>query len=103
MTSNKKRVLITGASSGLGVALAQAYAKQGADLILSARRKDRLEDLRDSLNKTNKKCEILVIPADVSSKESVRELVVKSVAHFHGLDVFVANAGQGMWTRFRDL
>ncbi len=101
--TKKKRVLITGASAGLGEALARGFAKLGADLILSARRKDRLEALRDSLSKTNKKSEILIVPADVSSKESVRELVVKSAAQFHGLDVFVANAGQGMWSRFRDI
>lgn len=96
-------VLITGASAGLGEALAKKFAELGANLTLSARREDRLRDLRNTLIKINPKIDIHLVPADVSKKESCQELVNESVKHFGELNVFVANAGQGMWSRFRDL
>jgi short-subunit dehydrogenase len=95
--------VITGASSGLGEALAHKFAECSAQLTLSARRYDRLQLLRDTISKRNPKIDILIEAADMASKESCRALINSSVTHFGGLDVFVANAGQGMWSRFRDL
>jgi len=102
MKNLPKHVLITGASSGLGEALAKNLAQQGINLTLCARREDRLQALKSELIK-NTKSEILILPADVSSKISCEQLIEKSVAHFNGLDVFIANAGLGMWSRFRDI
>lgn len=99
----KKHALITGASSGLGQALAKELASRGYNLTLSARRLDRLEDLRDLLFKEHPGIDILVVPADMAEKSAVNDVVDQSIKHFSHLDVFVANAGQGMWCRFRDL
>lgn len=96
-------VVITGASSGLGESLAKKFAHLGANLTISARREDRLVKLRDSLIRINPKIEICIVPADVAQKDACEHLVNESVKHFSELDVFVANAGQGMWSRFRDL
>lgn len=96
-------VLITGASAGLGAALAVAAARKGANLSLAARRLDRLVELEQSLRTKFPEIKILAIKADVSDKKSVEELIANSVAHFGRLDCLIANAGQGMWTRFRDL
>lgn len=98
-----KNALITGASSGLGEALAFALAEKGHNLTLTARRLDKLVGLRDQLLKINKKIDILIAKADVSIKAQVEETIKNSVAHFGALDYLIANAGQGMWTRFSDL
>jgi short-subunit dehydrogenase len=98
-----KNVLITGASSGLGEALAVKFAQRGSNLTLNARRVEKLSALRDRLIKINPKIDICLAPGDVSHKEAVQEVVKKSVSYFSSLDVIVANAGQGMWCRFRDL
>lgn len=99
----KNHVLITGASSGLGEALAKGFATLGANLTLSARRLDRLKNLRDALVKLHPKIDICIAVADVGDKEACLAMFEKSIAHFSGIDVVVANAGQGMWSRFRDL
>lgn len=101
--SSLKHALITGASSGLGESLAKRLALQGYHLTLSARRIDRLQAVRDALIKTHPNLDVLLVPADVSDKEACRTMIDKSLNHFGAIDVFVANAGQGMWCRFRDL
>lgn len=95
--------LITGASSGLGEAFAIQFANMGCNLTLNARRQEKLTALRDRLIKINPAIDIVLAQGDVSRKEAVAEVVSKSVEHFGSLDVVVANAGQGMWSRFRDL
>lgn len=101
--AHKKNVIITGASSGLGKALAHGFAKIGFNLTLSARREERLNALRDDLIKAYPNIEICIVPADISSKDSSALIVEKSLAHFSRIDVVIANAGQGMWSRFRDV
>lgn len=96
-------ILITGASSGIGQALALDLAHQGHNLTLVARRKDKLMTLRDQLLAINKSIDIHIIDADVSHKDSVANFIKESANHFGGIDVIIANAGQGMWSRFRDL
>lgn len=100
---SQKNILITGASSGLGEAFAQNLAKSGANLILSARRLDRLVKLRDDLLKVNNKIDVLLVPGDISEKTFNQDLINESIGHFGKLDTFIANAGLGMWSRFRDL
>jgi short-subunit dehydrogenase len=96
-------VLITGASAGLGEAMAMRFARMGANLTLNARRLEKLTELKDRLHKVNKKIEIVIAPGDVSHKGAVDEITKQSVNHFGGIDVVIANAGQGMWCRFKDL
>lgn len=98
-----KHVFITGASSGLGEAFAQSFAKKGYNLTLNARREDKLKALRDRLLQTYPSIDILLAPGDVSQKNTVANIVAQSMAHFSRLDVVIANAGQGMWSRFSDL
>jgi short-subunit dehydrogenase len=100
---NYKNVIITGASSGLGEAMAVNLAKMGANLTLNARRADKLTLLKERLHKINANIDILIVPGDVSHKDAVAELIDKSAQHYSGIDVIIANAGQGMWCRFKDL
>lgn len=91
---NQKTVLITGASSGIGAALAREFSKKGARLVLLARRVDRLDALARELlvNST----EVEFIACDVHSPAQLKLAVEKGVARFGGLDVVIANAGFGV-------
>jgi NAD(P)-dependent dehydrogenase (short-subunit alcohol dehydrogenase family) len=94
-------VWITGASSGLGWALALELARQGADLALSARRSDRLQALVREVEALGRSA--LAIPCDVREESAVREAVDKVVTHFGRLDVAIANAGFGVLGRIERL
>jgi len=92
-----KVALITGASSGLGVQFAKAYAKQGADLVILARRYDRLETLAKEIEEeTGVRC--LPIKCDVSVESEVKAAVAKAVEVFGKIDILVNNAGVGAGT-----
>jgi NAD(P)-dependent dehydrogenase (short-subunit alcohol dehydrogenase family) len=92
-------VLITGASSGIGEALAREYVKQGAKVALLARRTDRLEALCEELGKDN----TLALTADVTKDGHVERAIERTVTAFGGLDVVVANAGSGLLGHFADI
>lgn len=82
------RALVTGASRGIGRAIATAFSEAGADVALLARSRDRLEAVASDLDG-----ETLVTVGDVSDTESVTECVDATVDAFGGLDVVVNNAG----------
>lgn len=84
-----KVVVITGASSGLGEALARRLVKDGAKLVLGARRLDRLKKLAQDLNLSPE----AAVQTDVTQPEQVQALVDKAVALYGRVDVMVNNAG----------
>ncbi|TCJ95612.1 SDR family NAD(P)-dependent oxidoreductase [Nocardia alba] len=86
-----KVVIVTGASSGLGVSFAQGFAEAGADLVLAARRADRLAETAESVRATGRRA--LVVPADVSVPEQCQAVVDAAVAEFGRVDVLINNAG----------
>jgi len=88
-----KVAVVTGASSGLGVGFAQALAEAGADVVLGARRVDRLEETRALVEATGRRA--LVVPTDVASPEQCAALIETAVAEFGRVDVLVNNAGVG--------
>lgn len=92
-----KVVLLTGASSGIGLALARQLGRAGARLGLMARRETRLEQLRAELSRHT---ECVVLVGDVASADACEEAVAKLVSHFGHLDVVVANAGVSMNASF---
>ena len=83
-----ERVFITGASSGIGAALAKAYAARGAKLGLAARRETDLQRIADSLP-----CESIVIAADVRDNASMQGAATRFIERFGVPDVVIANAG----------
>jgi 3-hydroxy acid dehydrogenase / malonic semialdehyde reductase len=89
---SKKIVFITGASSGIGLACAHAFAAEDARLILSARRKDRLEALKEKLKKDHG-TEVLTIKLDVRSQPAVEKAVKDLPASWRDIEVLVNNAG----------
>ena len=89
-----KVVWITGASSGIGEALAKQYAKLGNQLVLSARREPELERVKQACIKLGAKDEdVLVLPLDVTKHESMPEKVFAVTGHFKTIDVLINNAG----------
>ncbi len=84
-----KVVVITGASSGIGAALADSLAKRGAKLVLAARRKDELEAVA-------KRTSGLAVVADLTKAEDNQRLAREALAKFGRIDVWVNNAGKGI-------
>ncbi|HTM90331.1 MAG TPA: SDR family oxidoreductase [Terriglobales bacterium] len=93
-------VVITGASSGIGRVAAQEFARQGASLVLAARNKRALKDAARECEKFGGQA--LVVPTDVTLEEEVEELARQAVDTFGGIDVWVNNAGVGLYARFVD-
>jgi len=86
-----KVALITGASQGLGKALALAYAKEGASLVINSRSEEGIRPVAEEAERLGVK--VLAVAADVSRGEDARRLVDVAVAEFGGIDVLVNNAG----------
>ena len=89
-----KTVFITGASAGIGAALARAFAQEGARVGLAARRVDRLESLQSDIEAMGGQA--VAVACDVTDRTSIDAAVTKVVDTFGGLDVVVANAGFGV-------
>src|SRR6185436_4303507 len=90
-----KVVIVTGASSGIGEATARQLGREGARLILAARRVDRLEALAQEIAAMNTGAETLVVQADLSRLEDIQALIKQTMDQFGRIDVLVNNAGFG--------
>src|SRR3954447_888260 len=86
-----KVAIVTGASSGLGVAFAQALAEAGADVVLGARRAERLEGTRELVESAGRRA--LAVPTDVADPSACQALVDAAVERLGRVDVLVNNAG----------
>jgi NAD(P)-dependent dehydrogenase (short-subunit alcohol dehydrogenase family) len=87
-------VLITGSSRGLGFAMAQEFARQGARLALCARNEYDLEKARQAI--ANLGADVLAVPCDVTDRDQAEDLVDQATARFGRVDVLVNNAGMMM-------
>ncbi len=94
-----KVVVITGASSGIGRALAKEFASLGSKLSLAARRTEMLEELLEELPGT----EILIQKTDVSKENDCRILIEETIKRFGRIDVLINNAGISMRALFEDV
>ena len=97
---NGCRVLITGASSGIGRCLAQQLAAAGCRVALAARSEERLHETATSLGRSASA--VLVVPTDITREADQQNVLDQAVAHFGGLDVLVNNAGVASWAHFAD-
>ncbi|GAC1441729.1 MAG: glucose 1-dehydrogenase [Mycobacteriales bacterium] len=88
-----KVVVVTGASSGLGVAFAQAFAEAGADVVLGARRVERLADTGKLVEAAGRR--YAAVQTDVSDPEQCTALIAAAVETFGRVDVLINNAGLG--------
>jgi serine 3-dehydrogenase len=87
-----KTILITGATSGIGLSCANLFAEKGANLILAARREDRLEAIEKELKKKYK-TRVLSFHLDVRKFSSVRKAIDKLPGKWKKIDVLINNAG----------
>lgn len=91
MRLKEKSIVVTGASSGMGKSIVERFVKEGALVVAVARRKERLDALKESL--AQEKGQVLVFQGDVSKKEDNEKMIELAVQHFGKLDVLVNNAG----------
>lgn len=101
MSFERKVVWITGASSGLGWAMAEEFARQGAIVAASARRTEKLEALVHDIESRGGRA--LAIPCDVTKEEQQQAAVQRIVGEVGRLDVAIANAGFSVSGRFEEL
>ncbi len=92
MEIKEKIIVVTGASGGIGSAVARLLASEGAKVVLAARESDALEVLAKELPRS------FAVPTDVRKDEDVRNLVEKTITQYGRIDALVNGAGQGMWT-----
>ncbi|MCW3807705.1 SDR family oxidoreductase [Plebeiibacterium marinum] len=96
-----KVVIITGASSGIGLALAKEFAQRGSKLVLAARSAEKLKDLETEFN--NKGTETICVATDVSKEAECKNLIDKAIAKFNRIDILINNAGISMRALFKDV
>ncbi|MFI3319140.1 MAG: SDR family oxidoreductase [Rikenellaceae bacterium] len=96
-----KRVIITGASSGIGEALAREYASRGAKVVVGARQEDKLQQLVAEI--TAQGGEAIYSVCDVVKAEDCERLVATAVKSFGGVDILICNAGLSMRALFDDV
>lgn len=89
MEIKDKVVIITGASSGIGLATAKLLAQKGAKLVLAARSKDKLDKLAAELP------DAIAIQTDMAKTDSIKQMVEQACKHYGRIDVLINNAGQG--------
>lgn len=87
--------LVTGASSGIGRAIARAFLQEGADLVVVARRSERLEALAEEAQKSGRRCAIVV--GDVREEETAVRAVQTALQEFGQLNILVNNAGRATY------
>ncbi len=102
-----KVIIVTGASSGIGLASVRKFASLGAKVVLAARSLDKLEKIASDLNQKfaahNSQLIAHCIKTDVTKEEDCKNLIDQTVRHFGKIDVLVNNAGISMRAVFKDL
>src|SRR5438093_5576665 len=86
-----KVAIVTGASSGLGVAFATGLAEAGADVAICARRVEKLEETRKQVEALGRRC--IAVPADVANPDDCNRVVEQTVEQLGKVDVLINNAG----------
>ena len=95
MDIKDKVVIVTGASSGIGAAAAREFGREGAKVVLAARRFERLQAVAHEIELMNTGAQALVVRTDISKFEDIEKLVNQTLAAFGRIDVLVNNAGFG--------
>jgi len=100
MDFKDKVIIVTGASSGIGLASARLFGSLGAKVVLAARRLEKLQEIAVSVGPEER---VLCVQCDVSVEDDCKALVERTVERFGGIDILVNNAGLSMRAMFKDL
>lgn len=96
-----KVVIITGASSGIGLALAREFAQGGSKLVLAARSADKLQEIEEELKSQG--TDVITVTTDVSVESDCKNMVDKTIEKFGRIDILINNAGLSMRALFKDV
>ena len=96
-----KVTLVTGASRGIGQAIALLFAKNGAKVVLAARNKKELEQLSHEIKKEGG--EATVVPTDMFKETEIKNLAGQALKHYGTIDLVINNAGLGVWGPVREM
>lgn len=99
---DKKVVIITGASSGIGLAMAREFASNAFNVVVAARRLEKLNELKSELE-VKYGIEVLTVKTDVSVESDCKQLIDKTVEKFGKIDVMINNAGISMRALFEEV
>jgi short-subunit dehydrogenase len=98
---NEQVMVITGATSGIGLTTARMAAKRGAKLVLAARNEDALKQLTDEINSSGG--EAFYVVADVGSEGDIKKIAAEAINQFGNFDTWVNNAGVSIYGKFFDV
>ena len=98
-----KVIIVTGASSGIGLASARKFASMGAKLVLASRNIYKLEEIAKELSAVSHQQSVLCVKTDVTKEEDCKNLIERTVEHFGKIDVLINNAGISMRAVFNEL
>jgi 3-oxoacyl-[acyl-carrier protein] reductase len=91
----KKRILITGSSRGIGLAIAKAFLEEGANVVLTSRKQSDLDRLRNDLSGKFSPGSILPLACDLADLHQILNLRERILAEWNGLDILISNLGSG--------
>ncbi len=95
--------IITGASSGIGRAIAETFAAEGADVVICSREQENVDPVAEEINDSDRPGSALAVECDVTDRAAVEALVEATVEEFGGIDTLVNNAGASFMANFDDI
>ncbi|APW98032.1 3-oxoacyl-ACP reductase [Halobiforma lacisalsi AJ5] len=95
--------VVTGASSGIGEAIAKSFADDGVDVVICSREQENVDPVAEEIAESDRPGEALAVECDVTDREAVDALVEATVEEFDGLDVLINNAGASFMANFDDI
>ncbi len=98
-----KVIIVTGASSGIGLASARKFASMGAKMVLASRNIDKLEKIAKELSVVSHQQSVLCVKTDVTKEEDCKNLIERTIEYFGKIDVLINNAGISMRAVFNEL